>query len=244
VSTIPTLPLPTPRLVMFDVDYTLLRPSDQFEAAGYVRTGTRFGLDLDPRRWPAAERAAYAAVRERRRHTGDAHDEGLLEVIAHAVIGGLGGGDPAAVDAAAQAIIDAWSRMEHFGLYDDVRPCLVRLRGAGLRIALVSNAVGHALAEVIAHFALDDVVDAAVASADVGAAKPAPQVFLAALAAGGAAAEEAVMVGDSLEDDVEGALACGCGAILLDRLGRHPQPPVPRIGSLAELPAALGLPSL
>jgi hypothetical protein len=32
-----SLPLPTPELVMFDLDYTLLRPSDQFEAPGYVR---------------------------------------------------------------------------------------------------------------------------------------------------------------------------------------------------------------
>ena len=42
-----SLPLPTPELVMFDLDYTLLRPSDQFEAPGYVRTGARFGLRLD-----------------------------------------------------------------------------------------------------------------------------------------------------------------------------------------------------
>src|SRR5665647_1433130 len=57
-----SLPLPTPELVMFDLDYTLLRPSDQFEAPGYVRTGARFGLRLDAGRSPQAERAAYAAV--------------------------------------------------------------------------------------------------------------------------------------------------------------------------------------
>ncbi len=49
------------------------------------------------------------------------------------------------------------------------------------------------------------------------------------------------MVGDSVEDDVKGALACGCRAILLDRGGRAVGAPLPRIESLAELPAALGL---
>ena len=44
-----TLPLPTPAVVIFDLDYTLLRPSDQFEAPGYVRSGARFGLRLDAR---------------------------------------------------------------------------------------------------------------------------------------------------------------------------------------------------
>jgi FMN phosphatase YigB (HAD superfamily) len=49
------------------------------------------------------------------------------------------------------------------------------------------------------------------------------------------------MVGDSAEDDVRGADAYGCGAVLRDRFGRAADARVPRIESLAELPAALGL---
>jgi len=52
---------------------------------------------------------------------------------------------------------------------------------------------------------------------------------------------DAVMVGDSVEDDVKGAVAAGAAGILLDRSGRSRDAGVPRIGSLAELPAALGL---
>ncbi len=92
------LPLPTPAVVVFDLDYTLLRPSDQFEAPGYVRTGARFGLELDPARWPQAERAAYIAAAARREETGLIHDDGLLPVIANAIIAGLGGGPAAAVE--------------------------------------------------------------------------------------------------------------------------------------------------
>jgi FMN phosphatase YigB (HAD superfamily) len=236
-----SLPLPTPELVMFDLDYTLLRPSDQFEAPGYVRSGARFGLRLDAARWPQAERAAYAAARERRECTGLIHDDELLPVIARAIIEGLGGGSPEAVGRTAAVIIDAWSKAENFGLYDDVMPCLHTLRAAGVRAALVSNALGHSLEAVVAHFVLDDFICASVSSVDVGVVKPAAAMFETILARLEVAAEAAVMVGDSAEDDVSGALACGCGAILLDRGGRAVGAPLPRIESLAELPAALSL---
>ena len=36
------------RAVLFDVDFTVLRPSALFSAAGYAATGARFGLSLDP----------------------------------------------------------------------------------------------------------------------------------------------------------------------------------------------------
>jgi putative hydrolase of the HAD superfamily len=237
----PSLPLPTPRVVVFDLDYTLLRPSDQFEAPGYVRTGARFGLVLDSRRWPQAERAAYAAAAARRQKTGLVHDDGLLPVIAHAIIDGLGGGPRGAVELAARAIITAWSDAENFGLYDDVLPCLRVLRAAGVRMALLSNALGHGVEDIVAHFALDEYMAAAVSSLETGAVKPAPRMFSTLFGLLAVSPADAVMVGDSVEDDVDGAVACGCPAILLDRSGRRRDLPVPRIESLAELPAALGL---
>jgi FMN phosphatase YigB (HAD superfamily) len=48
------------------------------------------------------------------------------------------------------------------------------------------------------------------------------------------------MVGDTLDDDVEGALAVGMGAILVDREGRYPTER-DRLKDLRALPAALGL---
>jgi len=231
----------TPQVVVFDLDYTLLRPSDQFEAPGYVRTGARFGLELDPARWAQAERAAFVAAAARREATGLIHDDGLLPVIADAIIAGLGGGPAAAVEQTAQAIIVAWSRAENFGLYDDVLPCLGTLRAAGIRMALLSNALGHGVEEIVAHFALDDYMAAAVSSLETGVVKPAPRMFSTLFGLLGVSPADAVMVGDSVEDDVKGAVACGCPAILLDRAGRRRDLTVPRIQSLAELPAALGL---
>ncbi|HTX67884.1 MAG TPA: HAD family hydrolase [Thermoleophilia bacterium] len=237
----PALPLPTPEVVVFDLDYTLLCPSDLFEAEGYVRTGARFGLVLDAARWPQGERAAYEAVVARREETGLVHDDRLLPVIANSIIQGLGGGPAGLVELTARAIIEAWCDVANFGLYDDVLPCLDALREADVRMALLSNALGHGVEEAVAHFALDDFMAAAVSSRETGAVKPAPRMFSTLFGLLGVAPADAVMVGDSMEDDVDGALACGCPAILLDRSGRRRDLAVPRIESLAELPAALAL---
>jgi FMN phosphatase YigB (HAD superfamily) len=48
------------------------------------------------------------------------------------------------------------------------------------------------------------------------------------------------MVGDSVEEDVEGARALGMHAILVDRDDRHPEV-AERLIDLYGLPAALGL---
>jgi putative hydrolase of the HAD superfamily len=72
-------------------------------------------------------------------------------------------------------------------------------------------------------------------SADVGSAKPDALVFRRALDE--LAAERAVLVGDSLEKDVRGALAAGLGAVWLNRFGRsRPEDlDVPEVTSLGEL---------
>ena len=71
-----------------------------------------------------------------------------------------------------------------------------------------------------------------------GAPKPAAAIFAHALALAGAAAEDALHVGDSLDEDVRGAAACGIPAVLLRRGPSGGAPAVEdvaTIGSLAEL---------
>jgi putative hydrolase of the HAD superfamily len=88
------------------------------------------------------------------------------------------------------------------------------------------------------HHGLD--VDAAVGSRAHGRVKPHPTIFQAALEELGVEAPGAAMVGDSLEEDVEGARALGMRAILIDRDDRHPEVEE-RLTDLYGLPAALGL---
>jgi putative hydrolase of the HAD superfamily len=120
-----------------------------------------------------------------------------------------------------------------FDAYPDARPALIRARRGGARVIVVSN-WDVSLAEVLERAGLAPLIDAVVTSAAVGAAKPAPAIFGHALGLAGVAAEQALHVGDSLDEDVRGAAACGIPAVLLHREGPAPNG-VSTIASLAEL---------
>src|SRR6202008_3379241 len=101
----------------------------------------------------------------------------------------------------------------------DTTQVLDELRGAGLKIGLLTNSARdvHGFAR---HHGLR--VDAAVGSLNHGKTKPHASIFQAVLALLDVEPADAVMVGDTVEDDIEGARALGMRAILVDRLGRKP----------------------
>jgi putative hydrolase of the HAD superfamily len=83
-----------------------------------------------------------------------------------------------------------------------------------------------------------ELVDGVVTSAEVGAPKPNTRVFERALAIAGVEPQEALHVGDKVDNDVEGARAAGVRGVLLQREG-DPPAGVEAISSLRELPALL-----
>jgi putative hydrolase of the HAD superfamily len=122
-----------------------------------------------------------------------------------------------------------------FTPFDDAAPALAELRRAGIRLVVVSNWDGS-LHEVLARTGLDALVDGAVASAEVGAAKPDPAPVLRGLELAGVPAREAWLVGDTPGADVDGARAAGVRPVLLDRDGTAGATGVTVIRSLSELP--------
>jgi putative hydrolase of the HAD superfamily len=221
------------RAVLLDVDFTLFRPGPELGPEGYRRAGERHGLHLDPERYDVAR---LAAIESLERHPELEHDEEIWIVFTEAIVGGMGGEGPAARPCALE-IVREWERHENFFLYDDALPAIATLRAHGLRIGLVSNGQRD-LEEFAEHHELD--VDVCVGSLHHGYVKPHRSIFEAALAALDVAPGNAAMVGDSAEDDIEGARALGMQAVLLDREGMHPEWQG-AIRSLDELPAALGL---
>jgi putative hydrolase of the HAD superfamily len=124
-----------------------------------------------------------------------------------------------------------------FARYPDAAPALRELRAAGSRLVIASN-WDCSLPGWLAPLGLLDLVDGVVTSADVGAAKPDPALFRRALELAGVPASEAVHVGDSLDNDVEGARAAGIRPLLLMREGEPPTG-VKTLRSLAELPSLI-----
>ena len=222
------------RAVLFDVDFTLAKPGPELGPEGYVRIGARHGLTLDPSRFDAAR---DAALQHLERHPDLDHDDAVWYAFTEQIVLGMGGVAPASYDCAVE-ITKGWELHENFELYEDALPVLDELRRAGLKIGLVTNSSRnvHAFAE---HHKLD--VDATIGSLEHGKTKPHASIFSALLDSLGVDAADAAMVGDTLSDDIEGALALGMRAILVDRYGRHPDYE-PRLENLYGLPAALSLP--
>jgi putative hydrolase of the HAD superfamily len=127
-----------------------------------------------------------------------------------------------------------------FRAYPDAAPALRAARERGLRLVVASN-WDVALPEVLERIGLAQLLDGVISSAMVGARKPAAAPFAAALELAGVGPSEALHVGDSVAEDVEGALAAGIAAVLIDRKGVLPPEAVPanvaRIASLSELGA-------
>jgi putative hydrolase of the HAD superfamily len=105
-----------------------------------------------------------------------------------------------------------------FAPYPDAVPALRELRSRGLRLICVSN-WDCSLGAVLERCGLAEHLDGAVSSAEAGARKPDPVIFKPALELAGCAAEEALHVGDTVEEDVEAARAAGIRVLLLDRDG-------------------------
>lgn len=122
-------------------------------------------------------------------------------------------------------------------LYPDVRATLDALR-ADYRLALITN--GNSDPQ---RCGLPDVFAVTVFADRFGVAKPDPRIFAEMAQQAGCVPERIAHVGDSLLNDVAGAMTAGMHAVWLDRLGdtgtNGPMKPCPMIRSLTELPVLL-----
>ena len=95
-----------------------------------------------------------------------------------------------------------------FALFDDVAPVLSQLKAKGIATGVLSN-LAEDLEPLVEGLGIAANLDALVTSIEVGAEKPDPRMFNAALERVGARPEEAVHVGDQYHSDVQGARGGG-----------------------------------
>jgi putative hydrolase of the HAD superfamily len=220
------------RAVFFDVDYTLIYPGPTFQGEGYQRFCAAHGIEVEPSRFAAAVREASSILVDDQEHV---YDEELFVRYTRRIIEEMGGTGER-LDACAREVYAEWAACQHFFLYDDVEPVLRRLDADGLKIGLISNS-HRCLSAFQQHFELDGLIDAAVSSSEHGYMKPHPSIFEAALKLTNVAADEAMMVGDSLAHDISGARRVGMRAVLVHRSDDPPPAAqVPVIRTLADLP--------
>jgi putative hydrolase of the HAD superfamily len=183
---------------------------------------------------------ALAAVEWVAKHEVDVGARGGLDLIRgwlvfEKVFARAGVVGPATI---AAALAELQGYHADFNLWEhvpaDVVPALQRLRAAGKKLVVVSNANGRMRA------ALDRVgigphVDLVIDSFEEGVEKPDPLIFHRALERIGSRAETTVHVGDLFHTDVVGARAAGLRAVLLDMADLYGDHTCERVRSLAEL---------
>lgn len=166
-------------------------------------------------------------------HADMIHDLTFLRRAVLARMGAAAGYGEEFVDAAFAVFDDARNDLEPF---PEVRPALERLRQTFVLVAVTN---GNANLEKIG---IDDLFDEVVYARHVGAAKPAREIFDAAVAAGGADMRTTLHAGDHPEHDVQGARRAGLQTVWVNRLERQwpddlapPERTVSHIGELLAL---------
>jgi HAD superfamily hydrolase (TIGR01549 family) len=131
---------------------------------------------------------------------------------------------------------------EQWNLWESVAPdagtALARLRAAGFKLVVVSNANGT-LGAHMERLGLASRFDLVLDSHDEGVEKPDPRFFQIALERSDSRPETTLHAGDLYEVDVVGARAAGLRAVLLDAAGLYAGCDCPRVSSLDALAQAL-----
>ena len=219
------------RAVIFDLDNTLI--VEEAVARASLRAAAAVCPGLDPGR---AEQVTLARARRSWRagphhrlclDLGFASWEGLWSSFAgchpsvdelrewapgyreetwQAAVSELGVGEPGLASAMAEAYVDA-QRGGH-PLIDGAAATVRKLAGR-IRLGLLTNGPADIQRLKLDQSGLADCFDAVVVSGEVGVGKPSAEAFGRVLDALSVGPDDAVMVGDSWERDVRGAVSAG-----------------------------------
>jgi putative hydrolase of the HAD superfamily len=143
-------------------------------------------------------------------------------------------------DRLAEAFYRTFTDVSNYRLFPDVVPMLERLRREELTLGVVSN-FEEWLERLLESLGVIPFFEVRVISGVEGYEKPDVRLFELALDRVGVEAAESVYVGDHPFFDTEPASAVGMFAVLIDRRGRYPDHPGPRIPALDQLPILIGL---
>ena len=235
-----TLQWPPYRAVFFDAGMTLIRPVNTVERI-YAHYAGSSGIPLEE------------LVPQLRRHFGELFEQAREDMA-------TGGDGYVASDAADH---EMWRRLcftvaeripgltddpqawfealyGHFGEpttwqpFEEVAETLSGLKAKGIQLGVISNWDSRLVA-ILEGLGLSDIMDTVLVSAREGVRKPSPRIFELALERLGLEPHQALMVGDSVIDDVQGAQRAGLTGVLIHRGRGDPPQGIHVVRSLTEL---------
>jgi putative hydrolase of the HAD superfamily len=225
-----SFPRPALRAILFDAAATLFHLREPVGDT-YARIAAKHGVSAEPRALEKAFRAAWKA------HPSPVHPEGAppadddrswwREVVwqTFAQVPASSGAAFTMQDAPFEAMFS--EMYAHFAeavawqLYDDTLPALKLLQahqnhGGHLRLYVLSN-FDRRLHPILSGLGIAPFFEQVLLSSEVGASKPHPRMFLAALAAADVPASRCLHIGDDERCDFQGARTSGMHAALVTR---------------------------
>ena len=124
-----------------------------------------------------------------------------------------------------------WFNFSEVYVYPEVKDSLRRLKQMGLKLGLVTGGYELDIEQILPRAGLAEFFAVCVGCDTVGKKKPSSEAFKHALKKLGVKPNEAIFVGDSLEDDYFGAKKVGMKAVLIQREGK----PVAGVESITNL---------
>jgi putative hydrolase of the HAD superfamily len=240
----------TVSVVLFDLDDTLFAHRRAVEA-GVLAQRTEHGGDFlaaddaaELHRWTQLEELHYHRYLSGELDFLEQRRERARDFVA-----------PYGLDLTDDSIADTWfdayleKYRDAWTILPDALPCLEQLRRRipGVRFGVITNGERAFQAAKMDAVGLSEHIDHVIASGQAGFTKPDPRIYLLACGVFGVTPASAAYVGDRLNTDAIGARDAGLTGVWLDRPGHTApelpddpaDPGVPRIRSLAELPALL-----
>jgi putative hydrolase of the HAD superfamily len=204
------------RAVFFDVGGTLVRPWPSVGAV-YSNVGSRFGFDASADAMERAFREAWKTLKSDKPGTLTTSDKQWWRALVFEALASLKlPGSEEARDAYFAALYDAFAQPAAWQIYPEVVATIQACRSRGRHVGVISN-WDQRLRPLLAKLGLGPMFDSLTISCEVGAEKPDPKMFHAALRAAGVEAAEALHVGDALDEDIKAAENVGMRGIWIDR---------------------------
>ncbi len=188
------------KAITFDVGGTLIEP---WPSVGhvYAEVAEAHGHAFPPEELNRRFRAAWNAKQNFR------HSRSDWAALVQATFGTVQS------DKFFAELYDRFASAKVWRVFDDVRPTLLRLKAQGMKLGIISN-WDERLRPLLDQLELTPFFDAIVISSEVGHCKPAPQIFREALRLLNLPADQALHVGDSNDEDVDGARQSGLKAVI------------------------------
>jgi REG-2-like HAD superfamily hydrolase len=192
--------------LLLDAAGTLLHPAVPV-AQTYARIAGEHGIAVTP----AEVGQRFSGIMKRAaplRHDSPDWRPFWQMVVEHCT----GSDDPELLD----ALIQYFRLPASWTVAEGAASCCMQVRARGMKVAVVSNWDLH-LRPLLVDLGASAWLDAIVVSAEQQLEKPDPRIFLRACERLGVEPGAAVHVGNDPDEDIAGATAAGCAALLLGR---------------------------